>query len=137
MLTYEQKKEKHRNYMRQWNKDNPEKVRMQKEKSLKKYPNRAKEKRAYIKDKYGIGAGTVFRYGFKLALKIYDKCNRQCVVCGSKNDLTIHHLDGKGRNYKERGLKPNNNENNLVLMCRKCHGRIHGKDNKKSYLKKQ
>lgn len=88
------------------------------------YPKRQKE----LKDKYGLGAGTIGRYGFELALKIYDKYERKCIMCGEKNDLTLHHLDGKGRNYENKGLKPNNEEKNLILVCRKCHGSIHGKE---------
>ena len=89
----------------------------------KEYYNKIKDKYA----KYGLGVRTIERYGFKLALRIYDKYNHKCVKCGSKNDLTIHHLDNQGRNYENKGLKPNNTENNLILICRRCHGSIHGK----------
>ena len=77
------------------------------------------------KDKYGFGAGTIQCYGFRLALTIYEKYQRQCFYCKSENDLTLHHLDHKGSNYKKKGLKPNNNPENLILLCRACHSRIH------------
>lgn len=80
--------------------------------------------------KYGIGINTIYRYGLKNALEIYDKYDRRCINCGSENNLVIHHLDRKGRNYERMGLKPNNNIDNLVLLCNKCHGSIHGKMNK-------
>lgn len=79
-------------------------------------------------EKYGLGAGTINRYGFKLALEIYDKFNRKCAYCDKVNDLTIHHLDHKGRNYYNNGLKPNNEIKNLIVLCRKCHGSLHGKE---------
>ena len=100
------------------------------EKQRKRYRTKQRikqrKKRKEIKDKYGLGAGTIARYGFRLALKIYEKYYRKCVFCGNENDLTLHHLDRKGRNYENKGLKPNNNEDNLILICRKCHGSIHG-----------
>lgn len=94
---------------------------------------RIKEK----KDKYGLGAGTIGRYGFKLALYIYEKFDRKCVRCGSMNDLTLHHLDGKGRNNAEKGLPVNNKIDNLILICRKCHGSIHGKEHGKNKIVKE
>jgi hypothetical protein len=84
-----------------------------------------KSKRKEIKENYGLGCGTVNRYGFKLSLEIYEKFERKCKECGSENDLTIHHLDHKGRNYWEKGLERNDSKENLVLLCRACHGRLH------------
>ena len=55
--------------------------------------------------------------------EIYERDNWKCVICFSKDDLTIDHIDGNGRHNK----KPNNNINNLRTLCRKCHGRIDGK----------
>ena len=79
------------------------------------------------KEKYGLGCGTIKRFGFELAIKIYDKFDRKCSKCGSGNDLTIHHLDNNGRNKIDIGEKPNNLEDNLVIICRRCHGSIHAK----------
>jgi len=89
-----------------------------------------------VKDKYGIGAGTIARYTFRLAIKIYDKFDRKCYRCGSDSDLTIHHIDHKGSNYVKQGLESNNNINNLLLVCRKCHGSIHGKEHGKKFNNK-
>ena len=86
-----------------------------------------KKKRKVIKDKYGLGVGTVSRFGFKLSLEVYEKCKKKCEICGCENDLTIHHKDGKGRNYENRGLEPNNSLDNLIVLCRSCHGSLHGK----------
>jgi len=108
-------------YSRHWLEKHPD---------YKQSPKAGEKWRKKIKDHYGLGAGTILRYGFRLALKIYEKYNRKCSKCGSENDLTIHHLDNKGRNYVNKGLKANNDEDNLILICRKCHGRIHGKQGK-------
>ena len=75
---------------------------------------------------YGMSIATIKRNGFKTALEVYDKYNRQCAYCKIEDDLTIHHLDGRGRNYYDNKKQPNNNIENLILLCRSCHGRIHG-----------
>lgn len=54
----------------------------------------------------------------------------KCVICGITNyqhiqkfglRLSLHHKDHNGRNSKH----PNNNEDNLMLLCSDCHGKIH------------
>ena len=42
-----------------------------------------------------------------------------CQNCGKKHDLTIHHKDGKG--FALPPEKRNNNINNLIILCEKCH----------------
>ena len=87
--------------------------------------NREKDREA--KSLYGIGRRTIATFGFKLALQVYDEAERKCSQCKSEYDLTIHHLDGNGRHNQEKGLPMNNEKNNLIVLCRKCHGSIHGK----------
>jgi len=86
---------------------------------------------------FGLSRKTISRNGFKTAIEVYDKFNRKCSVCGNENDLTIHHIDGKGRNYVDKGLKANNSIDNLILICRKCHGSIHSKERWEKQLKLQ
>ena len=45
-----------------------------------------------------------------------DGRERVCVDCGSTKDINIHHVDG---------IKENNVIENLVYVCRKCHGNRH------------
>jgi hypothetical protein len=42
-----------------------------------------------------------------------------CVACGGKNDLNHHHL-------MPRAVGGSDDDDNLVTLCRKCHGRVHG-----------
>ena len=111
--------------------------RCQKEKSLSNFSPQnywCKECRAEngkeIKRRYGIGGRTIATFGLKLALEVYDKAGRKCKICGEVNDLTIHHLDQQGRNFENRGLQPNNEIENLVVWCRRCHGSFHGKQSR-------
>lgn len=112
---------------RKSNAKNPERAKeyMLKNREMIKLSNTKRFKE--IKEKYGIGARAVKTYGLKLALEIYDRAGRKCEKCGEKNDLTIHHKDRKGRNNENKGLKMNNRKSNLMILCRKCHGSIHGK----------
>lgn len=62
---------------------------------------------------------------------VLERDNWTCVKCGMNNEqhilifgkqITIDHIDGKGRYTKDK----NNNLNNLQTLCLRCHGR---KDN--------
>ena len=78
-----------------------------------------------LRQQYGFGRGTVDRFGLNLAVTVYDKFNRQCTICGSDCKLVIHHIDNKGRNYSDAGLEPNDDLDNLLLLCSSCHSTIH------------
>jgi len=58
--------------------------------------------------------------------KVLERDNWQCQECGMNNEqhivifgksLNVHHKDGNGR-YSE---KPNNNIDNLITLCHRCH----------------
>lgn len=127
-------------YLQNWRKKNKIKRIEYRKNWLKKHPGylnkyRKRNKEGYIRTKpYSyffknsspISKICIQRHGLN-AIKIYEKYNRKCVYCGQDWDLTIHHLDNKGRNKLENKENINNELNNLILLCRKCHGSIHGK----------
>ncbi len=113
--SYEKKKE----YNIKWRKDN-----------VKHCVGYNRKRFKQLKDAYGLGSGTIKRIGFRTALFVYDRAKRKCQICGEENYLTIHHIDHKGRNNQRRGLPQNNNIDNLIVICRSCHGKIHGKEGK-------
>jgi 5-methylcytosine-specific restriction endonuclease McrA len=88
---------------------------------------RLKLRRKEIKEKYGFGAGSLGRFGLKKLLDIYTKYDGCCDLCKTDKNLTIHHIDGKGRHWQEKGNKMNNELPNLQLLCRRCHGSIEGR----------
>ena len=159
---YQKDKEKFKTYQKEWIRKNPEKSKEKNKNYYKKNRKKRSEKKKewrknnhikakifdkkyrknrdrQCKQKYGLSINTVARYGFKLALIIYDKFDRKCLECGNENNLVIHHLDGKGKSSINKNEKPNNVEYNLIVLCRKCHGRLHAKkywDNKKKEDKK-
>jgi hypothetical protein len=50
------------------------------------------------------------------------KCLKQkintCHICGTGDDLIVHHIDGN---------RENNRLENLIPLCRQCHSRVHTK----------
>ena len=48
-------------------------------------------------------------------LKIRAKQNNKCFTCGKENPRTLHHRDSDSEN---------NSEDNLVLLCGKCHKKL-------------
>ena len=52
---------------------------------------------------------------------VLDKYKRRCAICGTDTRLVVHHVDGNGRN----STFPNNELENLMVLCRRCHRKIH------------
>ena len=51
--------------------------------------------------------------------------DKVCKLCGKQNLLVVHHIDWN---------KKHSTEDNLILLCRKCHYKVHR--NKDKYLQK-
>jgi len=60
--------------------------------------------------------------------EVLQKSKYSCELCGcsgttkAKDGLCVHHLDGNGAYM----TKPNDNFDNLIVLCRKCHKMFHG-----------
>jgi len=99
-------------YLRDYNANNPEKVKELRKKWWVKmggveYSKLKREEFHYA----GNRSATLARDGFK------------CTICGNTSQLVVHHKDGNGR-PKRSGFK-NNSLDNLVTVCRACHVNIH------------
>ncbi len=93
-----------------------------------------KIRRIKLKAQYGIGAGTLGRYGFKKWLALMERDGKFCKMCKTVDDLTIHHINGKGRYFEEKtGQKMDNSIENLEVLCRVCLGKISGSNPKSIY----
>ena len=44
----------------------------------------------------------------------------QCAMCGSTDNLCVHHIDGYDENKSE-----NSDLNRMIVLCRTCHGGVH------------
>ena len=102
--------EKIKEYFRKYRKENPEKMRELIMKSMNK--KRSGGMREFV----------------------MERDNWECQNCGMSNEqhilafnrqLTIDHIDGKGRYSKI----PNNDPDNLQVLCLRCHGK---KDHRRS-----
>jgi 5-methylcytosine-specific restriction endonuclease McrA len=51
--------------------------------------------------------------------KALQRDNYQCQICGKKESLHIHHIDGNGCGRQ----MPNNKLNNLITLCKNCHAK--------------
>lgn len=52
--------------------------------------------------------------------KVLERDNYECQICGNKQQLVVHHKDCSGQSDE-----PNNDIDNLITLCRKCHINIH------------
>jgi hypothetical protein len=54
---------------------------------------------------------------------VFERDEGMC-LCGSKYQLSIHHIDGTG--YASVGsFNSNNDVENLILLCNSCHHKLH------------
>ena len=80
-------------------------------------------------------------HGTKKALLERDgKC---CVICQSQQGLVIHHYwerfegDIKSPYYKncDGKIQPRFDMNNLALLCRSCHGKVHTSNRNSPFIR--
>jgi 5-methylcytosine-specific restriction endonuclease McrA len=128
-------------YNRQYTKDNKAKLTAYKKQYAITNKDKIKSKaKRYYKDNKAIFIQRTITKRFGATRQaIFDRDNYKCVNCNMTNNehkakwavsLTINHIDGNGRN----SITPNNNLNNLELLCLKCHG---AKDSKRYWYDKK
>lgn len=49
--------------------------------------------------------------------KVFKACKGRCVLCGSSNNLELHHINGRGKYLTDEPL-------NCVMLCRNCHHNV-------------
>ena len=54
-----------------------------------------------------------------LRLQILERDGWRCQVCGDRQQLDIHHIIPRSRGGSD-------SQDNLITLCRTCHGDIHG-----------
>jgi len=104
-----------------WNKKHPQKCR----EYQRKYSNSLKGKLTRKKwEEKHPNYWEKTRYG-RARENVFERDNWQCQVCGSSEpeELEVHHIDEKGQmvSVKEK----NNQLENLITVCHRCHFRIH------------
>jgi len=100
-------------YPKQWASDRTDELRAYKHRWYERSKSRIDYREKCFKNKYGYERKQLFK-----------SLGRKCVQCGTKKLLQIHHRDHKGLNVCKASR--NNRLRNLVLLCRSCHGSLHG-----------
>lgn len=72
-------------------------------------PNRCQEE---ARDKRNFGG---------MREQVLSRDGYRCVECRKETGLIVHHLDGQGRGHPN----PNNDDSNLITLCRACHLNAH------------
>lgn len=63
---------------------------------------------------------TFHRLKYSVGIKVLDKFNHSCTICGATSDLCVHHI------IKMSPDNPHyNEESNLTVLCRSCHMKLH------------
>lgn len=88
---------------KKWSNDNPTK----RQEILKKWNAKAKD--------YKREWGQKKNFGRVIEL-------RSCYLCGEVKQLVVHHRDGQNGKL---GKPLNNDPDNLVVLCRVCHPKVH------------
>lgn len=113
-------------WLKQWTKNNPERRREHKRKEYQKNKQRAI---AYTKKYVQEHREEKLKYWAEFHRKkffggyyyqVLKRDNNKCVLCGNKN-IIVHHINED---------KNDNRMENLVVLCRKCHPKIHYSKNR-------
>lgn len=56
--------------------------------------------------------------------EVLKKCKKRCVMCGSTQNVQLHHICGRGKDLTD-------NPDNCVMLCNNCHNNIVHENNKK------
>lgn len=59
----------------------------------------------------------------EIGIKVLEKFNYECINCGSKHDLCVHHINRVPLDSEEY-----NDINNLTVLCRSCHMSHHRRE---------
>ena len=52
--------------------------------------------------------------------KVFEACKGKCVLCGTTQNLELHHIMGRGKNLTDNFM-------NCVMLCANCHRvKVHG-----------
>ena len=125
----EKKRERDKEYSKQWRKDNPKKV--------KDYAKMRRVRDAVKIKAYSKIANNDYYFGGN-RIKVLERDNYTCKVCGKNKEdgktIIVHHKDETGWAHKKP--EKNNSMENLISLCVQCHMGIHRPSDKINKIKK-
>ena len=109
-----------------WQKENPEKTKEYDRKYYRSHKKEINEKQRKHYAKLHPNAESKrcerhernWEYASK---KTLERDNFTCQKCGSKLNVEVHHKDGTGRSQSRQRKEMNNNPDNLITLCHRCH----------------
>ena len=86
------------------------------------YKTMLSKKKRHPEIEMGVGSGNSYKNKHRaLGIQTYRRAKKtKCEWCGSINNLLVHHLDEN---------RYNNNIDNLITLCKRCHQNLHTKRN--------
>ena len=69
--------------------------------------------------------------------KILKRDNNECRICGSKENLTVHHIQSISTCIKEEKEHLIKDKDNLVTLCEPCHLKAPNGNNYRKWESKQ
>ena len=86
------------------------------------YKTMLSRKKHHPEIEMGVGSGNSYKNKHRaLGIQTYRRAKKtKCEWCGSTNNLLVHHLDEN---------RYNNNIDNLITLCKRCHQNLHTKRN--------
>lgn len=66
-----------------------------------------------------------------LRQKIFDRDGHKCIVCGSTENIQVHHLTYRNVDYSAPGSE---NDRDLITLCRNCHAIYHNVNKRREYV---
>ena len=101
--------DKKRQQAKQWRLNNPERVKENDRRKKEKNPELYKQMGQEYRDK---------RYFSGNKAPALERDEYKCSECGAETTLSGHHIDGSGQTDN-----PNNEVDNLQILCNSCHGK--------------
>ena len=107
--------------LKEWRKNNPEKVKTYAKMRYKRDIEEIRKRNEASRRRLAFNGKCD---------EIYERDNWQCQICGMSPEqsiilfnkkLAIHHIDNKGESQEET----NNDPENLVTLCIRCHAKLH------------
>ena len=86
------------------------------------YKTMLSRKKHHPEIEMGVGSGNSYKNKHRaLGIQTYRRAKKtKCEWCSSTNNLLVHHLDEN---------RYNNNIDNLITLCKRCHQNLHTKRN--------
>ena len=65
-----------------------------------------------------------------------ERAGHRCELCGSRDNLQVHHIEPL-EPYERRSVNEKNRQENLMVLCRACHIKIHSEERHKRKMEQE